>query len=99
MVYGHFDMQLLQGLPSDFTDVFFFLVMVYLFQDNLSHDSDLYNILSMVSLVGVVVSQSITFHLNICFSCGMCAVILCSNTSFRPMSLPSPSVWVPFLGS
>jgi SP family facilitated glucose transporter-like MFS transporter 8 len=41
--------------------------MVYLFQDNVSHDSDLYNILSTVSLVGVVVSLSITFQLNICF--------------------------------
>jgi len=41
--------------------------MGYLFQDNISNDSDLYNILSMVSLVGVVVSLSITFYLNIGF--------------------------------
>jgi hypothetical protein len=41
--------------------------MGYLFQDNISNDSDLYNILSMVSLVGVVVSLSITLYLNIGF--------------------------------
>jgi hypothetical protein len=39
--------------------------MVYLFQDSMTHDYDMYYILSMVSLVALVVCQSITSHLKI----------------------------------
>jgi hypothetical protein len=79
---------------------FSFLSWAVRFQDNISHDSDMHNILSMVSLVGVVVSLSVTFYLNILFlDVESVKCFFCPNTWSRLMSLPSASAWVPFHGS
>ena len=67
LLYSLYYCSIIAGSLMSMHWIFFFLIMVYSFQDNVSHDSDLYNILSMVSLVGLVVCLSITFLLKIYF--------------------------------
>lgn len=79
-------------------------ISVYLFffcsfQDNVSHDSDTYYILSMISLVALVVCLDYISSENLHQNVESTPSLFNSDYMIRLSSLPSPSVWVPFHGS